>query len=254
MGYPLDKEEKAADPLAGGIANHGYQCGMLWGMTLAGGAQVYRALGAGTEAETAALTIAQKLVTSFRTCNWRKEINCMEITDLYLQKKFKMTDILKFFVSGRAIFGCFTTMAGRSAKATYRDINETLKELKIDRLSPPVSCTAEVARKSGAGELHTVMAAGLAGGIGLCGGGCGALGTAIWLNEMKNVEKEAGVKVSSKLVTARAGDIVNKFLKISDYKFECAEITGRKFESISEHTEFLRGGGCAKIIEVLSKE
>lgn len=31
FGYPLDDEEKAVDPLAGGILQQGYQCGMLWG-------------------------------------------------------------------------------------------------------------------------------------------------------------------------------------------------------------------------------
>ena len=36
-GYPLKDEEKAAMPLAGGIANMGFQCGMLWGAALAAG-------------------------------------------------------------------------------------------------------------------------------------------------------------------------------------------------------------------------
>jgi hypothetical protein len=40
--HPLKLEEKATIPLAGGIVNQGYQCGMIWGATLAAGAQAYR--------------------------------------------------------------------------------------------------------------------------------------------------------------------------------------------------------------------
>ncbi len=45
--HPLKLEEEASIPLAGGIVNYGYQCGMLWGVTLAAGAQAYRLLGPG---------------------------------------------------------------------------------------------------------------------------------------------------------------------------------------------------------------
>ena len=67
-------------PLAGGIMQHGYQCGMIWGATLAAGAQAYRLFGPGPQAETAAIIAAQRLVESFRTRN--KHINCLEITEI----------------------------------------------------------------------------------------------------------------------------------------------------------------------------
>ena len=40
--HPLKHEEHASMPFAGGIMQHGYQCGMIWGATLAAGAQAYR--------------------------------------------------------------------------------------------------------------------------------------------------------------------------------------------------------------------
>jgi len=43
--HSLETEENAAMPLAGGIMQYGYQCGMIWGATLAAGAQAYRLLG-----------------------------------------------------------------------------------------------------------------------------------------------------------------------------------------------------------------
>jgi len=42
FGQPKDREECAADLLAGGLKNTGHQCGMLWGATLAAGAESFR--------------------------------------------------------------------------------------------------------------------------------------------------------------------------------------------------------------------
>ena len=42
FGYPKENEEKAIDPLAGGILQLGYQCGMIWGASMALSAEAYR--------------------------------------------------------------------------------------------------------------------------------------------------------------------------------------------------------------------
>ena len=101
----------------------------------------------------------------------------------------------------------------------------------------------------GASDLHTVMAAGLAGGIGLSGGACGALGAAIWLIEMNRVEEGTGkVEFNS----PEATEAIDRFLQSSDGEFECVKIVGRKFESVNDHAAYLRAGGCARIIEALA--
>ena len=74
-GSPLKPEEKATMTLAGGIANHGYQCGLLWGAALAAGAQAYRLYGQGSQAETRAMIAVQRVVESFRA-RTKNEINC----------------------------------------------------------------------------------------------------------------------------------------------------------------------------------
>ena len=78
FGYPLELEEKATMPLAGGIMNYGYQCGMVWGAALAGGAQAYRLFGPEAPAEAAAIHAAQRIVATFRAHN-DDEMNCFEI-------------------------------------------------------------------------------------------------------------------------------------------------------------------------------
>ena len=46
-----------------------------------------------------------------------------------------------------------------------------------------------LAQKMGASEMHAVMAAGFAGGIGLSGGACGALVAAIWITVMGHAKE-----------------------------------------------------------------
>ena len=157
-------------PFAGGIMQHGYQCGMIWGATLAAGAQAYRLLGPGPQAETMAIIAAQRLVESFRV--YHGKINCFEITDID-----KSSSVLKmiyvFLIKGRSI-GCLR-MSAKYAKTAFNGINTAFSEKQIKAPSSPVSCAAMLAQKMGLSDMHTVMAAGFAGGIGLCGGACGAL-------------------------------------------------------------------------------
>ena len=83
---PLATEEKSSMALAGGILQHGYQCGMLWGAALAAGAQVYRRYGSGPEAEALAVISAQDLVQAFRERN--QNIDCSDITHLVWKPNF----------------------------------------------------------------------------------------------------------------------------------------------------------------------
>ncbi|MCP4581104.1 MAG: C_GCAxxG_C_C family protein [candidate division Zixibacteria bacterium] len=242
----MKPEEHAVMPLAGGIMQHGYQCGMIWGATLAAGAQAYRLHGPGAQAETMAVIAAQRLVKSFRALN--DHINCLEITDI--DKSSSVMQMIMFFLIKGGTIGCFR-MAAKFAPVAYTEINVALSEKHIEAPSPPVSCAALLAKKMGVSDMHTVMAAGFAGGIGLCGGACGALGAAIWIISM-NSAKERGGKIDYK--NPKAIEAIDKFIKYTDYKFECSEIVGRKFESIDDHAGYLRDGGCSKIIEVLAAE
>jgi hypothetical protein len=49
----------------------------------------------------------------------------------------------------------------------------------VEAPAQPVSCAALLAHKMGLSDLQATMAAGFAGGIGLSGGACGALGVAM---------------------------------------------------------------------------
>jgi len=233
-------------PFAGGIMQYGFQCGMIWGAALAAGAEAYRLIGPGPQTETKAIITAQRLVESFRARN--KSINCVDITNL--DKSSSVMKMVMYFLIKGGTIGCFR-MAGNYAPAAFDDINTTLSEEPMEVPSPPVSCTAVLAKKMGASELQRAMAAGLAGGIGLSGGACGALGAAIWLIGIENIAEGGG---NIDFNSPKANDAVDRFVECTDYKFECAEIVGRKFRSVGDHAAYLRSGGCSKIIEVLANE
>jgi hypothetical protein len=240
----MKTEESAASPLAGGIMQYGYQCGMIWGAALAAGARAYRLFGPGPQAETAAISAAERLVESFRAGN--KYINCLEITDLD-RTSSNMQMIMFFLIKGGTI-GCMR-MAAKYAKVALSEIESAFSETHVEAPSPPVSCSALLARKVGVSDLHAVMAAGLAGGIGLCGGACGALGASIWISGLNRLKTQGG-KADFKDPTAQK--IIDRFLKCADYKFCCSDIVGRKFESIDDHANYLREDGCSEIIEALA--
>lgn len=244
----MKHEEKASAPLAGGIMMNGYQCGMLWGAALAAGAQAYRRLGASPQAETMAVMTAQKLVKTFRSQN-RNEINCLEITNLHWKGNNNALPLLKFIFKGGPI-GCFN-MTAKYAPGAFDDITAAIRENPVEVPSPPVSCASMLARKMGASDMHAVMAAGFAGGIGLSGSGCGALGAAIWIIGLEADEEYKGIKMYE---NPRALAAVERFLESADFEFECSNIVGRKFTDVSDHAGYLQAGGCANILEALADE
>src|SRR5210317_2532134 len=65
FGHPRETEERAADPLAGGIMQQGYQCGLLSGAVLAVGAESHRRCGDCGKAISLAITTTQRINESF---------------------------------------------------------------------------------------------------------------------------------------------------------------------------------------------
>ena len=244
LGHPAKLEERGISLNAGGIMRYGYQCGMIWGATLAAGAQAYRLYGADAKAETAAIMAAQKLVESFR--NQNHCINCSEITNI--DRSSSTLQMIAFFLLKGGTIHCIR-MAAKYARLAYDDINTVLAEKHPQTNSYPASCSAILAQKLGATDKHIIMAAGFAGGIGLCGGGCGALGATLWIIGMRSAEEHDG-KVNFN--DPKAAEVIDRFMKSTDYEFECAKITGRKFNGIDEHAEYIRSGGCREILDTLT--
>ncbi len=242
-GTPMPDEETASNPLGGGIVQHGYQCGQLWGASLAAGAQAYRVHGAGPKAEAAAVRASQRIVSVFEETSG--DINCLEITEMTGQSMQQLSNVLKYMIKAGPI-SC-GRLAMRFAPIAKEAIDETLAEEPPEVTSPCASCAATVARRLGASEQHQVMAAGLAGGIGLRGGACGALGAAVWLTALNRPEEKTGLTAGDTTI----GRVIEAFGEASGHEFECEEIVGRRFEDVADHARHASAGGCARILDAL---
>ena len=240
FGHPREAEERAIDPLAGGIMQHGYQCGQLWGACMAVGAEAYRRTNNLHQATALAIKASKHMLDSFS-----KEAGSSDCEDFMQADMTKKYAVPKLFVTGK-FFKCFK-LADKWAPKAIKAAKEGLSENNTNLPETCLSCAAEVVKKLGGNDEQIAMAAGLAGGIGLNGGGCGALAASIWMKTML-YEKEHGV---STYPNQGAKNAFETFVTQTDYEFECKNITGKQFTSLDDHKDFIKSGGCSNLIEVL---
>jgi hypothetical protein len=240
--HPMAEEEKAVDALAGGILQHGYQCGMLWGSSMGVGAEAHRRTKDPDKARALAILATQHVMRSFKEKTGSHD--CIDITRTDFKNKWS---IPKFLFSGK-FYHCFR-LAGQWGPSAY-DAAEAGLSTQLDKLPEKcLSCASELIKKMGGTDQEANMAAGLAGGMGLSGNACGALGAAIWMISLKRIK--AGQKGTSFQDKELEG-LIHKFYEKTDFEMECKVITGKEFKSLDEHTEFMRNGGCKDLIEMLA--
>jgi len=242
-------EEKASDILAGGIAQKGHQCGMIWGGSLAIGAEAFRKYDDKHKAVATAINASKLLVNSFH--KRAHTVNCKDISKVDWENKFDFAIyMLKTIAQGFVFSPCFNLIVKwtpEAVKAANSGLNET-----INYNRPCVSCSTEVVKKMGGSEEEATLVAGFAGGIGLSGNACGALGASIWY-KMLQWNKGNQAKSASMLNNPDAKKVLRTFYIQTDSEMLCHKICNRSFSTIDEHSDYIKSGGCSNIIEALSK-
>ena len=216
FGHPLENEEHAADPLAGGIFQQGYQCGMLWGASFAVGAESFRRCGDRGRAIGMTIKATQHIMESF--INRAKSADCLDITRCDFSSKLSLA---KYMLTGKFL-SCFK-LADQWAPDAFQSAAAGLALDQNDLPEQPISCASEVIRKMGGSDAEMVMVAGFAGGLGLSGNGCGALSAAIWLNTLARVRTQ---HYKASFPDPEAGKILNAFYAATDFEMECFKIVG----------------------------
>ncbi len=245
FGYVKENEERASDPLAGGIWRRGHQCGMLWGSVLAAGAEAFRRHPDRDRAIGAAMTASRRLVESFT--NRTGSADCREITGCDWTSAWS---IAKHMLTGR-VFRCFT-LAEKWAPEAILAAGEGLAGDMTGQPGRPLSCASEVAGKMGASDEEMALVAGFAGGIGLSGNACGALGAAIWMKTLAWCREHPG-KTPPFSKNPGVKNTLKAFDDAMGTEILCHEITGRRFGTVGEHAEFVKNGGCGELIELLAR-
>lgn len=242
LGEPMETEERAADPLAGGIMQMGYQCGMLWGASLAVGAEAFRVCAHRSQAISVSVEATRLLMDSFE--KHESTTQCREITRCDFKSKLSFA---KYMISGRFLH-CFQLAEDWAPEAV--DNAKKALEAKSHNFEHAMSCATEVARKMGASEKEMVMVAGFAGGLGLSGSGCGALSAAIWMTALNWCREH---KAGSATEDPKTKQLMRAFRVFTDEKILCEDISQTHFNSVKEHTDYLKNDGCSELIDELSQ-
>lgn len=242
FGASMEAEERASDLLAGGIMKKGYQCGMLWGASLAVGAEAFEICAHKSQAIAVSIEATKLLMDSFET--HESTTQCREITKCDFESKLSFA---KYMISGH-FFHCFQ-LAEDWAPDAVKKAKKALQDKPYD-FEHAISCATEVAQKMGASEKEMVMVAGFAGGLGLSGSGCGALSAALWMNALGWCREH---KAGSGIEDPMAEELMRAFKVFTDGKYLCEEISQTQFRTVKEHTNFIKSGGCKELIEELSE-
>lgn len=248
-GYPKPNEEYASDPLAGGLML-GHQCGMLWGSALAVGAESFRRNNDRSTAIASSVIATRHIMKSF---NARAgSVICCDITGVNLKSKLGIARMMVkiLFQGGMRNSTCFR-LADKWAPEAIQSATEGLSALPADIPRPCMNCASEVVRRKGGSNEEMVMVSGFAGGMGLAGFACGALGAAIWMDSLAWC-RENPDKSAFEYGRKRSSMIMEVFNNTTSKEILCEKITGKSFASIRDHSDFIREGGCEKVISALS--
>ena len=248
FGHPKKTEERASDPLAGGLMNSQHQCGMLWGSALAAGAESFRRTNDHNQAINKAITSTQNIVESFSKRT--KTVNCRDLIGFDLSDKLRMAEYMLVSLPGGFSNMICMNLAERWAPEAIQSAREGLTAKQTDLPQLPLSCASEVAKKMGANNEEIVMVSGLAGGMGLSGHACGALGAAIWISSLEWCKKHPG---ESGYLNPKSKEILKAFKNETGSEFLCSKISGQRFKTLRDHTEFVKNGGCDKLIDILAQ-
>ncbi len=240
---PHSTLEKATGPLCGGILQEGHQCGMLWGASLAAGIEAYRRTGDKSRATVLAVETSKALADSF--LQHAKSVDCRVITRC---NQTSLLGQIKYVITGKPL-GCARLIKKWTPEAVETATINLANEAHAFS-EPVVSCATVFAEKMGASTDEAMMVAGFAGRIGLTGGACGALGAAVLLKSLDWQKKNPG---DTTFKIPEGQKVLKAFLKETNSEVLCHKLCGKKFASVEEHSEFVKKGGCERIIRVLAE-
>jgi C_GCAxxG_C_C family probable redox protein len=242
FGNSKPNEEHASDPFGGGVVQQGHQCGLIWGAAMAAGTEAYKQYKNTGKAIEVSIKATQIIMESFKE---RTGVhNCREFTKSDFTKPL---GLVKYLITGKA-FACFN-LAQNWLPEAYEAAKKGLQTNNEEISYEAVSCASEVIKKMGGTEEEQMIVSGFAGGLGLSGKGCGAFSAAVWKTILELVKKG---EWKYTLKDKDSKEVMNRFLNETEGKMTCEEITGCKFNSLEEHSEFIQKGGCEKLINVLA--
>lgn len=250
FGNPAIDYERALSRLAGGIANRGHQCGLLWGSSMGVGLEAGQRCSTPHEAVGLALVASRQLHASLEA--HAQTVTCRDITrhrlDTIRGRAAMMFDTLRH--GGLDNTRCFVLAEAWTPDAILAA--EDGLDVQQWHACKPKSCASEVVLAMGGSDDEAVAVAGFGGGLGLSGNTCGALAAAVWMKGLRWVREHGGSSPGPRTDT---GDeqTLQAFEAQTGGAYACEAICGQRFDSVDAHTRFLDEGGCRELIDVLAE-
>ncbi|MBW8009621.1 MAG: hypothetical protein FVQ83_00070 [Chloroflexi bacterium] len=241
----------------GGFCTLAMPCGLLTGGALTAG------FIARDRFDNEKMRTAAALYTTIQLTKAHPEttgsVNCIEITNVSFQT---LGGRLRYIQEGKG------RMCGRLhlrwAPKAHDLIDNALTEFsKHEKPKGCENCAVQTLKKTvsaaGMREEDTVLAAGLAGGVGLLGNVCGTLAAGVFAISVNHYQGQTNNKRDSKIRGALqeisghgrkdSGTQLRLAFKGQFGSELCNQIIQREFQSIVDHSEFIEQGGCKDVID-----
>lgn len=212
---------------------------MLWGASLAVGAEAHHRFDNREQAMGLAMTTSRDMMNSFS--NRTGSVDCREVSNCDFTGAL---GIAKCFLLGR-FRTCFN-LAEKWAPEAIRSANAGLSNTQDETSPCSACCAAEVAKKMGASKREMTMVSGFSGGLGLSGKACGALSAAVWMKSLAWHRQHSDSKPDKT-------EILKTFYRATESKIQCRDISGQCFKTVNDHSEYVKNGGCAELIDKLAQ-
>jgi len=252
--------EQAMHVFSGGFMHQGHACGLLTGAALAAGFAAQARFDNDKTRSGAALHAAMQLAKVYPETT--SSINCREITEVSLAR---LSGRLRYVLQGKS------RMCGRLhlkwAPQAQQLIAMSLAEFEEGgQAGSCANCAVRTLRElvssAGMKAEDSVLVAGFAGGIGLCGNVCGALAAGVFAmsagRQLGRRQKKRDSRIRATLeelvgsnyrgaVTRLRGDFIRRFGSEL-----CIDIIGRRFQDAEDHAMFVEQGGCENVTKFVA--
>lgn len=252
--------EQALHSFSGGFMHFGHACGLLTGAAVAAGFLARERFNDDENRSAAALYASIQLAKAFPELSG--SANCRDITEVSFTK---LSGRLRYLQQGKA------RMCGRLHLQWAQQAHELITKAltRFEALRPVRECSncavltlKKVVTSTGMKEKDAVLVAGLAGGVGLLGNVCGALGAGVFaLSTIHYLRKDSKKRDSRirgslhELAGTRYKGAATRLRLSFIERFGsdlCNQIIRRHFKDIEDHSIFIKDGGCQEVIDFIA--
>ncbi|MFV1976337.1 MAG: C-GCAxxG-C-C family (seleno)protein [Candidatus Scalindua sp.] len=252
--------EQAIHVFSGGFMHTGHACGLLTGAILAAGFVARARFDDDRARSGAALHAAIQLARAHPQLTG--SVNCLEITEVSLTQ---LSGRLRYLQQGKGRMCSHLHL--NWAPQAQQLIDKSLVEYKdCKQAGSCANCAVRTLRELvptvGMKAGDSVLVAGFAGGVGLCGNVCGALAAGVFAmsvgHQLGRKQKKRDSRIRGSLeelfgANYRGTATRLRLAFVQQFGSElCSDIIGRHFQDAGDHSMFMEQGRCDNVTKFVA--